>query len=120
MEARVEEIFEKVDDELKKIDRSGMLPAGVVLTGGGAKLHGLIEVAKKKLRLPASLGYPVNVTSPIDKVNDPSFATVLGLVIWGNEASRQVSSKFGKMLTRFKSVDQARDKLRRWFKRLVP
>lgn len=120
IEARVEEIFDKVDDELKKIDRSGMLPAGVVLTGGGAKLPNLVEAAKKRLRLPASLGYPVNITSPIDKVNDPSFATVLGLVMWGHEASRQTSGKFGKMLTRFKSVDQARNKLRKWFKRLVP
>lgn len=120
IEARVEEIFEKVDAELKKIDRSGMLPAGVVLTGGGAKLSGLVDAAKKKLRLPASLGYPVNVNSPIDKVNDTGFTTALGLVAWGNEASRQSGGKFGKILSRFKSVDQARDKARKWIKRLMP
>ena len=58
-EARVEEIFDKIDAELKKIDRSGKLPAGAVLTGGGAKLSGLVEAAKKSLRLPASIGSPL-------------------------------------------------------------
>lgn len=56
IEARVEEIFAKVDSELKKVDRSGSLPAGVVLIGGGSKLPGMIEVAKRKLRLPACFG----------------------------------------------------------------
>ncbi len=56
IEARVEEIFEKVDDELKKVERSGMLPAGVFLAGGGVRLAGLVEIAKSKLRLPAMIG----------------------------------------------------------------
>jgi len=120
IEARVEEIFEKVDEELKKIERSGMLPAGVVLTGGGAKLNGLVDAAKKKLRLPATLGNPVNISIPIDRVNDPSFTTALGLVVTGSLASRQEGGKFDKILSRFKSVDQAKDKMRRWVKRLVP
>jgi len=54
IEARVEEIFQKVDLELQKINRSGLLPAGVVLIGGGSKLPGMIEVGKKKTMLPAS------------------------------------------------------------------
>jgi len=53
VEARVEEIMEWVDKELKRVGRSGMLPAGAVITGNGAKLDGVIEVAKKSLRLPA-------------------------------------------------------------------
>jgi len=84
-EARVEEIFEKIDHELKKIDKSGKLPAGIVLTGGGAKLQGLVDSAKKYLRLPAVMGQPINVSSAIDKINDPAFATVIGLVIWGKQ-----------------------------------
>ncbi len=88
-EARVEEIFEKIDNELKKIDKSGKLPAGIVLTGGGAKLNGLVEAAKKYLRLPAVMGQPVNVTSAIDKVGDPAFATVIGLVLWGKQMQGQ-------------------------------
>src|SRR5690606_24102087 len=60
-EARVQEIFELVDRELKNVDRSGMLPAGVVLTGGGAKLAGIVDAAKDALRLPVSLGTPIGV-----------------------------------------------------------
>lgn len=84
IEARVEEIFEKIDDELKRIDRSGLLPAGAVLAGGGAKLSGLAEVAKEKLRLPASVGICRNADIVFDKVNDSKYLTAVGLVVWGN------------------------------------
>jgi len=93
VEARVEEIFEKIDNELKKLDKSGKLPAGIVLTGGGAKLNDLVEAAKSKLRLPANLGMPLNVTSAIDKVNDPAFTTAVGLVVWGSQLSAQKKPK---------------------------
>lgn len=83
IDARVEEIFVKVDEELKKIDRSGMLPAGVVLAGGGAKLEGIVDSAKKYLRLPAGVGKNKNVDVVIDKVNEPEFLNALGLVYWG-------------------------------------
>ncbi|MFA5247777.1 MAG: cell division protein FtsA [Patescibacteria group bacterium] len=86
IEARVEEIFEKVDEELKKIDRSGMLPAGIVLTGGGAKLSGLVEAAKEKLCLPAGIGVCKNADIVFDKVNDLKYLTALGLAIWANSA----------------------------------
>ncbi len=93
IEARVEEIFEKVDEEFKKIDRSGMLPAGVFLIGGGAKLDGIVEVAKKQLRLPAALGVNRNISAVIDKVNDLEFLTALGLVVWGSQTI-EVTKKF--------------------------
>ncbi len=86
VEARVEEIFEKVDDELKKIDRSGMLPAGVILAGGGAKLSGIVEAAKEKLRLPAGIGSCKNADVIFDKVNDLKYLTALGLAIWANSS----------------------------------
>src|SRR3989344_4994117 len=58
-EARVQELYEMVDRELSKADRSGMLPSGVVLTGGACKLPGMLEMAKAGLRLPASIGTPI-------------------------------------------------------------
>ncbi len=88
IEARTEEIFEKVDAELKKIDRSGMLPAGICLIGGGAKLADILDVAKKKLRLPASLGANRTVATVVDKVNDLEYLTALGLVAWGEQLTR--------------------------------
>ena len=81
--ARVSEIIEKVDQELMKIDRSGLLPAGAILTGGGAKLNGLVELTKEELRLPASLGYPIGINSSSEKIDDLAFSTAIGLVKWG-------------------------------------
>jgi len=88
IEARVEEIFRKIDKELRAIERSGLLPAGVLFTGGGARLDGLVELAKKELRLPAALGYPIDITSLSEKVNDLSFASAIGLVAWGAESDQ--------------------------------
>ena len=91
IEARVEEIFRKIDKELRAIERSGLLPAGVLFTGGGARLDGLVELAKKELRLPAALGYPIDITSLSEKVNDLSFASAIGLVAWGAESDQPVT-----------------------------
>jgi len=117
IEARVEEIFGLVDDELKKIERSGLLPAGVVFTGSGAKLNGLINYAKKELRLPASLSTNQGLVSAIDKVNDLSFSTALGLVVWGFESQeRQSGGKiFEKMVPNLKL-----GKVKDVFKKFIP
>jgi cell division protein FtsA len=81
VEARVEELFEYVDRELSKIHRSRKLPGGVVLTGGTAKLPGLAEFAREQLQLPARLGKLQTVTGLADTVDDPSYYTVIGLML---------------------------------------
>lgn len=83
--ARLEEIFSFVDRELKKIGRSGLLPAGVVFTGGGAALPGVVEIAKKRLRLPARIGKPVTLGGLSHETASPAFAVALGLVLWAVE-----------------------------------
>ncbi len=85
IEARLEEIFALVEKELVKAGKAGLLPSGIVLTGGGAKLEGVVEVAKRSFRLPASLGRPViTTTTAIEKVNSLDFTTALGLALWGS------------------------------------
>lgn len=122
IEARVEEIMRKIDQELAKVKRSGLLPAGVIFTGGGAKIPGLLDIAKKVLRLPAVLGYPLGIESVTDKVNDLAFSTAVGLVKWGMEYSG--SSLSGGSKTRrqgvFKTVSGATNNLKRWMKALMP
>jgi len=121
IEARLEEIFEAADNELRKIDRSGMLPVGAVLTGGSVKLEGVVDVAKRILRLPCSLGIPTSVSSVIDEVHDPAFATAIGLAVWGNAIRGVGKRKFSLgSLLKFKSVDKVADQLRKWMKSLVP
>lgn len=82
-EARFSEIFEAVQKELKKVGRVSMLPGGAVLTGGGSKIPRLDKLAKKDLSLPVSRGMAQKIMGPEEIIQDPVFATALGLAIWG-------------------------------------
>jgi cell division protein FtsA len=115
IEARVEEIFKLADLELEKISRSGKLPAGVVLCGGGAKLEGLIALARKIFRLPASVGHPRDIDSTIDKINDPSLATAVGLVKWGDNL-RNLYVASG----RWTMGEEVSKKMKKWFRSFFP
>ncbi len=81
IEARLEEIFRFVAEELRSIGRAGLLPSGVVLVGGGVKLPGTVELAKDVLRLPVHIGYPQPLGGILDQVDDPTFVSVVGLVL---------------------------------------
>lgn len=119
VEARLEEIFDLVNKELKRINKDGQLPAGAILTGGGAKLPGIVDLAKKQLRLPVIIGQPGSVATVIDRVNDPSFATPVGLVLWANEfllGSSRTVNKFAKKVLENDTVN----KMRKWFKSFLP
>ena len=118
--ARVEEILKKIDREFAVVKRSGMLPAGVVFTGGGVKLPGFAEVAKRILRLPATLGYSLQVLSVTDKVNDVGFATAVGLVKWGSVMGGTKSSGGRKGGAGFGKLGGVADQMKKWFKALIP
>lgn len=105
VEARLEEIFEMIDQELKSIGRSRKLPGGIVLVGGGALLAGIDTFAKDKLQLPARVAKLNGFTGVADKVNSPQYATVLGLMLIDFEggfvntpAGRSGEQKSGKGL----------------------
>jgi cell division protein FtsA len=116
-QARLEEIFEMVNAELKEIKRDGLLPSGLIITGGGAKLPNLIELAKKKFSLPVFLGYPLEINTAIDKVNDTEYTQALGLALWGLQ---QNNSGGNFRLGSFSSVEKAVDKMKGLFKSLLP
>lgn len=119
IEARLEETFDLINRELKKLNKDGQLPAGAVLTGGGAKLPGVVELAKKHLRLAVGVGLPGSVTTVIDRVDDPSFATAVGLVLWANEfllGSNRTVNKFARTVLENDTVNN----LRKWFKSFLP
>lgn len=80
-EARVEELFELVDKELKRIHRSRKLPGGVVLVGGTAKIPGIAELAKQKLQLAARVGSLQPLGGLVDTVQDTAYSTAVGLMI---------------------------------------
>jgi len=117
VDARLDEIFSMIRNELKKVSKDGMLPAGVIFTGGGAKLDGLIEYTKENLRLPAQIGYPMmEMSGMVDKLDDPIYTTTVGLMLWGLEKSgdkKNPSINFDKLGT-------VGDKVKSFIKNFIP
>lgn len=117
IEARYHEIFLLVKEELAKIHRDGMLPAGVVLTGAGVKIPGIIDLARETLNLPIQIGFPQNFEGVVDKIEDPAYATAIGLLSWGARFEGRPFGGFGfKGLNLKKSFSGIKD----WMKQLLP
>lgn len=85
IEARLSDIFELVENHLKKIKRNELLPAGIVFVGGGANILGLPELSKYILKLPASLGTTDMFGNLKTKLRDSSWFTALGLIVSGRD-----------------------------------
>lgn len=83
IKARLSEIFSLVALEIKKSGFLGKLPAGAVITGGGAETFGVEVVAKQILRTPVRIAKPSGVTGLIDEIQSPAYATSIGLVLYG-------------------------------------
>lgn len=79
IEPRMEELFLLVREEIEKTDYLSKVAAGVILTGGGSICDGLVPLAERVLNMPARVGHPVNVRGLNDKINNPAFATAVGL-----------------------------------------
>lgn len=94
IQSRLSEIFNLVNKELKKLPCRGLLPAGIVLTGGGAKLPKIKEFCREELKLPCRIGKPGKSPPFYD---DPRLVSVLGLVMFGIESERESPTfNFGK------------------------
>ena len=98
IEARLSDIFELIDNHLKKIKRNGLLPAGVVFVGGGANVKGLAELSKSVLRLPSSIGTTEMFNNTKTKLRDSAWFTALGLLISGKDNDGYSGSSFANLL----------------------
>ncbi|QQR84277.1 hypothetical protein IPJ72_02635 [Candidatus Peregrinibacteria bacterium] len=114
IEARYHEIFVMIKDELRSIGRDGMLPGGVILTGSGVKMPGCLDLAREVLGLPVQMGFPTEVEGVVDKIDDPSYASAIGLVTWG---ARYEGRSYGIGNFDFKKVFSG---AKGWFKNLLP
>ncbi len=118
LELRVEEIMMLINRELMKSGFDDQLNSGVVITGGATLLPGVPELAEQVFDLPVRRGYPYNIGGLTDVINDPKYATAVGLVLYGlkkeenraeKEFRRRGGSGFGQVLSRMKN----------WFKEIV-
>ncbi len=89
IEPRVREIFEMLRDEARSTEFWGRTPAGVVITGGGAKLEGIARVAEDVFGVPARVGLPDRVSGLFDAIADPAHATAVGVIIAASRAPKR-------------------------------
>ena len=109
VESRYEELFTLVHEELRRSGYEEMIAAGIVLTGGSAKMEGAVELAEEIFHVPVRLGIPQYVEGLVDVVRNPIHATGVGLLLYGKQAAHgradgfttkaKAAGVFGKMKT---------------------
>jgi cell division protein FtsA len=95
IEPRAEEILSLVLKEMKKTNYSDLLAAGVVLTGGGSLMEGMVELAEQIFDMPVKKGIPQGFTGLVDIAATPIHSTGVGLILYGLEQQRNGKSKGG-------------------------
>jgi cell division protein FtsA len=108
---RARELFEMIESEVKRSGYDGLLPAGLVITGGGALLSGLRDVARSVSNRPVRVAKPMNLSGLVDSIQTPAFSTAVGLLEWGGQeiqARPQRRARIGKL------------SLKGWFGKLLP
>ena len=108
VEPRYEELLYLVKEELHKTGLINSLVAGIVLTGGSSKIPGVLELAEKIFNLPVRQGLPNNVIGNLEIINNPIFATAIGLLYSKreNHAAKKVSSSNKKIRNTFNKVKE--------------
>jgi cell division protein FtsA len=104
LEPRARELLALICDDLQRAGLDRQIPAGFVLAGGGAKLHGLIELAEQSFRLPVRIAEPKGLADLPEQVSQPEYATVVGLVMYGAKARRSGPQRPGNLVSKLRSM----------------
>jgi cell division protein FtsA len=115
IEARAEEMFEMILREIKRSGYDGLLPAGVVLTGGTAELEGLVELGQRVLDLPVRVGVPEDIAGLVETIQGPAYATSIGMLLWGLRHDSEVDRIYGRSSRRGEGR-----KLLKWLREFLP
>ena len=111
VEPRYEELFVLIRDELARSGFEDIVAAGMVLTGGSAKMEGAIELAEEVFHMPVRLGIPQHVNGLVDVVRNPIHATGVGLLLYGLQNMRQRQSEAPMS----GGVKEVWERMRAWF-----
>jgi len=104
MEPRALELLALIRDDLQRAGLDGQLPAGFILAGGGARLHGLDEMAEDAFHLPVRIAEPKGLADLPEQVVQPEYATVVGLVMYGAKARRTAAQRAGNLVSKLKAM----------------
>jgi len=119
IQARVEEIFMLVMQEIRRSGYDGLLPAGIVLTGGSSLLPGMRQCASQVMGLPVRIAKPENLIGLTDRLNSPAFSTSVGLLQWAilmSETNQVVSDNPPE----FKRLNINWQAIKDWLRKLLP
>ena len=115
LEPRMEEIYTLIRREIYRAGMEDLITSGMVLTGGTALLENAVEVAESIFNVPTRLGRPMGISGLVDVVNNPMYATGVGLVIYG--ARHQVRKKFR---IRDKNIfNRVMTRMKKWFRDVI-
>jgi len=114
IEPRAEEMLALVRGEVERAGCDGLLTAGVVLTGGGAVLGGMTELAERVFRTPVRLGMPLHLSGLVDVVASPMYATAVGLVLHGLKRHTLQGGRKGSTAT--SGMERARHRMLEWLR----
>jgi cell division protein FtsA len=115
LEPRMEEIFSLIKREIYRAGMEKIITSGVVLTGGTSLLEGVTDIAESVFDLPTRLGTPRGISGLTDVVNNPMYATAVGLVLYG--ARNQPKKKFRIRDTNI--FNRVMTRMKRWFKEVI-
>ncbi len=114
IDARLSDIFELIENHLKKIKRNELLPAGIVFIGGGANTVGLEELSRSSLKLPSKIGTTEMFGNAKTKLRDQSWFVALGLLVSRENSESYSEGSFSNMGKDVKNT------IKSWVKQLMP
>ena len=112
IEPRIEELFEQVQNEINRSPMGNAIASGIVITGGSSMLKGMVEIGEKIFNMPVRIGIPRNIDGLLQVVENPRYATGVGLLIMGkNDIEKNENGSGGR-----NSVSEILKKAQNWFK----
>jgi cell division protein FtsA len=119
LQARAEEVIEQIYNEIRRSGYEGLLPAGVVLTGGAVQLPRLDELMRDMLGIPVRVGTPTDLGGLSDSIDTPPYATGVGLLRWGSRHGTAMLNSSGGSAER-NSMGSVYERFKGWLKEFLP
>jgi cell division protein FtsA len=120
LQARAEQIVELIYNEIRRSGYEGMLPAGIVLTGGCAQLDRFDELMREMLGIPVRIGVPNGLTGLADALDSPPYATGVGLLRWGSRHGLAMLGSPHLMTERHNGLGNTYERFKSWIREFLP
>ena len=104
VEPRAQELLMLIRDELRRGGLESQIPAGIILTGGGSRLRGLLEMAERVFNLPVRVATPRGLAEMSEEVSQPEYSTAVGLVLYGARTRRLAGARPAGFMGKLKSM----------------